>query len=120
MVLIHNQNPHTKTPTLWERPEKVLYASDGRMRVNAIHIAKCLGVNRTYISRILRGEVNPSLRIAKGIAMYLNISLGELYERLGLGLRNPNVITIVQEKNYQKELRQEALDNPELHAKIDL
>jgi len=100
------------------RPKIILYTSEGHVRLNMTHMSRYVQVHPAYIWRICHGRVEPSLSVAKLMAEYLNVSLGGLYELLGHG--NDSTIKLVSEKVYQKELRQQALDNPELHAKIDL
>ena len=58
----------------------VLDASDIPIgRINRSKLAKALGHDRHYITRILEGKVSPSMDVAYGIARYLGVSLDALY-----------------------------------------
>lgn len=50
--------------------------------VNRSRLGKAIGVDRAHMSKILRGQVMPTMRTAKKIATVLNVSLDEVYQFL--------------------------------------
>jgi transcriptional regulator with XRE-family HTH domain len=58
-------------------------------------LAKALGVTRSYICRIMKGNREPSLSIARKLAIALDVSLDTLAEALA-GVKSKYKVTVVR------------------------
>ena len=60
-----------------EYREKILIADE--FKVTKAHLAWKIGVSRSYVTKLEKGEICPSLAVAQRLALYLNCKLDDLF-----------------------------------------
>ena len=60
-----------------EYREKILIADE--FKVTKAHLARKIGVSRSYVTKLEKDEICPSLEVAQRLASYLNCKLDDLF-----------------------------------------
>ena len=60
-----------------EYREKILIADE--FKVTKARLASKIGVSRSYVTKLEKGEICPSLAVAQRLALYLNCKLDDLF-----------------------------------------